>query len=57
MCLLLSLCSRSIGPINNVSFIIDAEMMRPIVFVTGNPNKLKEVVRILGESFPYKVGV
>ena len=26
-----------------------------ITFVTGNANKLKEVVEILGENFPYEV--
>ncbi|KAK3698275.1 hypothetical protein QZH41_009503 [Actinostola sp. cb2023] len=28
---------------------------KSLVFVTGNQNKLKEVVAILGESFPWKV--
>lgn len=28
---------------------------RTLVFVTGNANKLKEVVAILGDSFPWKV--
>ena len=30
-------------------------MAKPIVFVTGNANKLKEVVQILGTTFPQKV--
>ncbi|PSN40484.1 Inosine triphosphate pyrophosphatase [Blattella germanica] len=30
-------------------------MSRPIVFVTGNANKLAEVVAILGKSFPFKL--
>lgn len=30
-------------------------MSKPIVFVTGNANKLKEVMMILGEAFEGKV--
>lgn len=30
-------------------------MARQIVFVTGNAKKLEEVVKILGESIPFKV--
>jgi len=30
-------------------------MSKPIVFVTGNANKLKEVLQILGESYREKV--
>uniref|UniRef100_A0A0B7ATK0 Inosine triphosphate pyrophosphatase n=1 Tax=Arion vulgaris TaxID=1028688 RepID=A0A0B7ATK0_9EUPU len=30
-------------------------MARPIILVTGNKNKLKEFVQILGTEFPYKV--
>ena len=30
-------------------------MSKPVVFVTGNANKLKEVVQILGESCPVSV--
>ncbi|BFZ17060.1 hypothetical protein BsWGS_20098 [Bradybaena similaris] len=30
-------------------------MARPIILVTGNKNKLKEFVEILGADFPYKV--
>lgn len=30
-------------------------MSSPIVFVTGNANKLKEVVQILGDSFMNQV--
>lgn len=29
--------------------------MSKITFVTGNPNKLREVVEILGKNFPYQV--
>lgn len=32
-----------------------SEMSSPIVFVTGNANKLKEVVQILGDSFMNQV--
>lgn len=30
-------------------------MSRPVIFVTGNANKLKEVVMMLGETFEGKV--
>jgi len=32
-------------------------MSKEVVFVTGNANKLKEVVQILGESYREKVRV
>ena len=32
-------------------------MSKPVVFVTGNANKLKEVVEILGESCPVSVNM
>ena len=32
-----------------------AVMPQKLVFVTGNANKLKEVVQILGSAFPFEV--
>ena len=36
-------------------FLDGTDMLKTVVFVTGNQNKLKEAVQILGNSLPFKV--